>query len=150
MILKELLNFLLVWISLNTNYETSKFDFPINVVKPGVIQQMVCGGKCPVVAYFAEDEGIFIPEMNLKNICNQSILLHEVIHALQINSNLNHAFKEKEAYELQNKFPSMTSKGANGALVFGGATANPDDWISLFNGLSTKSDATTFLQKYGL
>ncbi len=104
MILKELLNFLLVWISLNTNYETSKFDFPINVVKPGVIQQMVCGGKCPVVAYFAEDEGIFIPEMDLKNICNQSILLHEVIHALQINSNLNHAFKEKEAYELQNKF----------------------------------------------
>ena len=104
MVLNELLSFLLVWISLNTNYETSKFDFPVNVVKPIVIQEMVCGGKCPVVAFFSKDRGIFISEMDLSDICNQSILLHEVIHALQINSELEDAFKEKEAYELQNKF----------------------------------------------
>ena len=47
--------------------------------------------------------GVYLSEMDLSDICNQSILLHEVIHALQINSELEDAFKEKE-YELQNKF----------------------------------------------
>ncbi len=104
MVLNELLNFLLVWISINTNYDTSKFDFPVNIVKPKVIQEMACGGKCPVVAFFSKNEGIFISKMNFNDICNQSILLHEVIHAFQLNSNLEEAFKEKEAYDLQNKF----------------------------------------------
>ena len=45
----------------------------------------------------------------IKIICNllhQSILLHEIIHALQhlSDSNLLDAFKEKEAYQIQNKF----------------------------------------------
>ena len=57
---------------------------------------------------------------------------------------------ELQQYESQNQFPSMTAKGANGALVFGGATANPNDWISLFNGLTTIKGATNFLQNYGL
>ena len=65
--------FLLVWISINTNYDTSKFDFPVNIVKPKVIQEMACGGKCPVVAFFSKKEGIFISKMNFNDICNQSI-----------------------------------------------------------------------------
>ena len=50
--------------------------------------------------------GILISELDFENICNQSILLHEIIHALQYlnESNLEGAFKEKEAYQIQNKF----------------------------------------------
>ena len=41
--------------------------------------------------------------MDFNDICNQSILLHEMIHSLQ-NDSVEIAFKEKEAYYLQNKF----------------------------------------------
>ena len=104
MILKELIQILLQWISINTNYDTSKFDFPVNIVEAKEIQKMVCGGKCPVIAFFSEKEGIFISKMDLDNYCNQSILLHELVHSFQINIIMEDAFREKEAYELQNKF----------------------------------------------
>ena len=40
------------------------------------------------------------------NLCNQSILLHELVHALQdfSDNEMNIAFREKEAYEIQNRF----------------------------------------------
>ena len=104
MVLNELLNFLLVWISINTNYDTSKFDFPISVVEPKVIQEMACGGKCPVIAFFSNEYGIFISNSDYNDPCNQSILLHEIIHYFQSDLEIENAFKEKEAYELQNKF----------------------------------------------
>ena len=104
MTLSNLINILLQWISINTNYDTSKFDFPINVVEPKVIQEMVCGGKCPVVAFFSDKHGIFISNSDYNDPCNQSILLHEIIHSFQSDLKIENAFKEKEAYELQNKF----------------------------------------------
>ena len=55
MTLSNLIYILLQWISINTNYDTSKFDFPINVVEPKVIQEMACGGKCPVIAFFSNE-----------------------------------------------------------------------------------------------
>ena len=104
MTLSNLINILLQWISINTNYDTSKFDFPINVVEPKVIQEMVCGGKCPVIAFFSDERGIFISNSDYNDPCNQSILLHEIIHSFQSDLKIENAFKEKEAYELQNKF----------------------------------------------
>ena len=104
MTLSNLINILLQWISINTNYDTSKFDFPINVVEPKIIQEMVCGGKCPVIAFFSEEYGIFISNSDYEDLCNQSILLHEIIHYFQSDLTMENAFKEKEAYELQNKF----------------------------------------------
>ena len=102
--LSNLINILLQWISINTNYDTSKFDFPINVVEPKIIQEMACGGKCPVIAFFSEEYGIFISNSDYEDLCNQSILLHEFIHYFQSDLTMENAFKEKEAYELQNKF----------------------------------------------
>ena len=104
MTLKNLVNILLHWISINTNYDTSKFNVPINIVEPERIQEMVCGGKCPVIAFFSENEGIFLSLKNFEDLCHQSILLHEMIHYFQSDSKMENAFKEKEAYELQNKF----------------------------------------------
>ncbi len=104
MTLKKLINILLQWISINTNYDTNKFDFPVNIVESQKIQEMVCAGKCPVIAFFSEKDGIFLSFSNLENLCNQSILLHEMIHSFQVDLDMQTAFKEKEAYELQNKF----------------------------------------------
>ena len=104
MTLSNLIYILLQWISINTNYDISKFDFPINVVEPKVIQDMVCGGKCPEIAFFSDEHGIFISNSDYNDPCNQSILLHEIIHSFQSDLKIENAFKEKEAYELQNKF----------------------------------------------
>ena len=104
MISKKLITFLLQWISLNTDYDTSKFDFKVSIVNPLELQLMVCGGKCPVVAFFSEEKGIFLSKMDLDNYCNQSIVLHEIIHFFQTDTQMEYVFKEKEAYELQNKF----------------------------------------------
>ena len=102
MVLNELIFFLLVWISLNTEYETSKFDFPVNVLKP-IVTRNCLWWEVSSCWFFFKGVWNFIVEMDLSDICNQSILLHEMIHALQ-NDSVEIAFKEKEAYELQNKF----------------------------------------------
>ena len=55
------------------------------------------------IRFFSKEYGILLVEMDFNDICNQSILLHEMIHSLQ-NDSVEIAFKEKEAYNLQNKF----------------------------------------------
>ena len=104
MTISVLIPLLLQWISINTNYDSSKFDSEVTIVDKSEIQEIVCGGKCPVLAFFSERKGILITNMNLDNFCNQSIVLHEMIHSFQVNTDMENAFKEMEAYQLQNKF----------------------------------------------
>ena len=104
--LTNIISFLLEWITLNTHYDASVFNFEVIELSKSELQALACGGKCPVIAFFKPEVGILISELDFENICNQSILLHEIIHALQYlnESNLEGAFKEKEAYQIQNKF----------------------------------------------
>ena len=110
MTVKSLIAFLLQWMSINTNFDVSKFDFPVNIVEKSQIERLVCGGKCPVVAFFSEKDGIFLAEIDLDSLCGQSILLHEMVHAFQLGLEMEAIFKEKEAYEIQNFFLSDISK----------------------------------------
>ena len=73
---------------------------------------MACKGKCPIIAFFKPEVGVLISKMDFDNLCNQSVLLHEIIHALQYLNNieLQNIFKEKEAYDIQNKFLLDISK----------------------------------------
>ena len=82
------------------------FNFEVIELSESELQILACGGKCPVIAFFKPEMGILISKLDYEDICNQSILLHEIIHALQhlSDSNLLDAFKEKEAYQIQNKF----------------------------------------------
>ena len=75
-------------------------------------ERIACKGKCPVLALFQENKGIYLRKMDLENLCNQSVLLHEIIHSLQNlkEIKIENAFKEKEAYEIQNYFLSDISK----------------------------------------
>ena len=104
--LTNILSFLLEWITVNTHYDASIFNFEVLELSKSELQALACGGKCPIIAFFKPEVGILISELDFENICNQSILLHEIIHALQYlsQSNLEDAFKEKEAYQIQNKF----------------------------------------------
>ncbi|MAZ46145.1 MAG: hypothetical protein CMM98_01010 [Rickettsiales bacterium] len=104
--LTNIIQFLLEWITVNTHYDASVFNFKVIELSSSELQTLACGGKCPIVAFFKPEVGILISKLDFENLCNQSILLHEIIHALQYlnESNLVDAFKEKEAYEIQNKF----------------------------------------------
>ena len=104
--LTNIIQFLLEWITVNTHYDASVFNFKVIELSSSELQTLACGGKCPIVAFFKPEVGILISKLDFENLCNQSILLHEIIHALQYlnESNLVDAFKEKEAYGIQNKF----------------------------------------------
>ena len=104
--LTNIIPFLLEWITVNTHYDASIFNFEVIELSESELQILACGGKCPVIAFFEPEMGILISKLDYEDICNQSILLHEIIHALQhlSDSNLLDAFKEKEAYQIQNKF----------------------------------------------
>lgn len=50
--------------------------------------------------------------MDLTDPCNQSILLHEMIHSFQskYKPEMENVFREKEAYEYQNQFLDIISE----------------------------------------
>ena len=104
--LTNIMPFLLEWITVNTHYDAGMFNFEVIELSESELQILACGGKCPVIAFFRPEMGILISKLNFEDVCNQSILLHEIIHALQYlnESKLVDAFREKEAYHIQNKF----------------------------------------------
>ncbi len=106
MAMTTLLIFLLDWISTNTHYDKSKFDAEIMQLNDREFETMACKGKCPVLAFYLEGKGIFTRKLDFNDVCNQSILLHEIIHVFQSteNSETNFAFRESEAYKIQNAF----------------------------------------------
>jgi len=112
MTLSNLILILLIWISNNTDYQISKFDYSVNVIDKKIIQERVCNGKCPIIAYFDPNDGVLIAKGNLEEPCYQSIILHEMIHAFQFISyiSIENAFKEMEAYYLQNLYLSEISE----------------------------------------
>ncbi len=112
MITDSLLQFILDWISINTHYDSSVFNYKIIQLSKQEIQMMACNGKCPIIAFFKPEVGVLISKMDFDNLCNQSILLHEIIHALQHLNNfeIQNIFKEREAYNIQNKFLLDISK----------------------------------------
>lgn len=107
-----LLPFLVNWIITNTEYKVIDFNIPITELSKKELEKKACNGSCPVVAFFQPNKGIFYRKMDLKNYCNQSIILHEVIHAIQTKkkAKMQNVFREKEAYEIQNKFLMYISK----------------------------------------
>tara|TARA_B100000989_G_scaffold291556_1_gene266165 strand:+ start:1302 stop:1691 length:390 start_codon:yes stop_codon:yes gene_type:complete len=110
MISKSLIVFLLSWISDNTSYNAKNFDTKIFLVESEEIQRKACKGKCPIVAFYKKNEAIYITKMDFENsLCNRSILIHEMIHTFQ-KDNMQNVFKEREAYQLQNKFLFEESK----------------------------------------
>ena len=104
--LTDIMPLILEWISVNTHYDAGIFNFDVFELSTSELQTLACGGKCPVIVFFKPEMGILISKLDFEYICNQSILLHEIIHALQYlsESNLVDAFKEIEAYKIQNKF----------------------------------------------
>lgn len=115
MFLEYLLSFLVKWLVTNSDYKDNELDLKVNIVSAQEVQEKACAGKCPIVAFYDKNKGIFIKDMDFNDLCNQSILLHEIVHAFQDHEKkyLTYPFREKEAYEIQNKFLENISKEKN-------------------------------------
>ncbi|MEC8265544.1 MAG: hypothetical protein VX009_01880 [Pseudomonadota bacterium] len=106
MIDQQIVKFLIDWINENTTYSGPLLNLEIIDLTLKELQLKACRGKCPILGFFSPPNLIYIAKLDFDNLCNQSILLHEMIHVFQFQSGneIQNIFKEKEAYEIQNKF----------------------------------------------
>ncbi len=83
MIDQEIVKFLISWINENTIYEKFLLNLEIVVLDLEELQLLACRGKCPILAFFSAPNIIYIAKLDFNDLCNQSILLHEMIHVEQ-------------------------------------------------------------------
>ena len=103
---QEIVKFLISWINENTVYEGLLSNLEIVDLNLEELQYLACRGKCPILAFFSAPNIIYTAKLDFSDLCNQSILLHEMIHVFQHQSGneMQNVFKEQEAYQIQNKF----------------------------------------------
>ena len=107
MISNNLLAFLTSWIIENTEFN-KKIDppefFSLSLVE---MSDKACysSDNCRVKAYYVKSEGIyFINELSPEeNICDQSIILHEMVHHYQKNSKRSIDLDEATLWTLQER-----------------------------------------------
>ena len=85
MIDQEIVKFLISWINENTIYEKFLLNLEIVVLDLEELQLLACRGKCPILAFFSAPNIIYIAKLDFNDLCNQSILLHEMIMFFSIN-----------------------------------------------------------------
>ncbi len=107
MISKTLLLFLSTWIIENTEFN-EKIESP-NLFKLSKkeMADKACfsSDNCKVKAYYVKDSGIFyIDQLEPENdVCDRSIILHELIHHYQKNNNRAFDLDEKTLWTLQER-----------------------------------------------
>ena len=107
MISKTLLTFLTTWIISNTEFN-QEVEPPVffQLSKKEMSDKACYSSKnCRVKAYYIKNEGIFYRD-NLvpdDNICHLSIILHEMVHHYQKNSNRTFDLDERTLWTLQER-----------------------------------------------
>lgn len=107
MITETLLTFLSLWITENTEFKV-KIDPPVFFkLSEKQMSDKACfsSANCRVKAYYVKNDGIFYidtldPE---KNICDTSIILHEMVHHYQKNDDRVIDLDEKTLWTLQER-----------------------------------------------
>ncbi len=112
----DLMFALLLWLETNTNYDIPDIP-PVEFVSRKDLQKLT-GGEIgsfseAVAAFDLERKVIYLPKnFNYSNTLDQSRLLHELVHWLQVVNNVAYRCKElrePEAYSLQAKY--LTERG---------------------------------------
>ena len=107
MISKTLITFITTWIIGNTEFvkKVSPPEFFQLTEKQMADKACYSSENCRVKAYYVKNEGIFFRD-NLnpqENICDLSIILHEMIHHYQKNSKRSFDLDEKTIWTLQER-----------------------------------------------
>ncbi|MBC6444974.1 MAG: hypothetical protein GDA50_06000 [Alphaproteobacteria bacterium GM202ARS2] len=76
---------LMVWISHHSGYEVPTHMPRVFFIDQKQISEELCGGPCPVRAFYRRGEGIFLEKgfSREMGLCEVSILLHELVHVMQ-------------------------------------------------------------------
>ncbi len=117
--LQSLISSLLLNISALSGYPIPAELPKVSLIPASEIQQRVCNKPCRARAFYLQGEGIFVDSsLDFKaSMYDQSILVHELVHAMQhTNGRFDHEgtgcaryeAEEVEAYDIQNKFLSQT------------------------------------------
>ena len=107
MISKTVLAFLTSWIVENTEF-TKKIDYPdfFEITKKEMSDKACFSSQtCRVKAYYVKNKGIFLIDQLKPNddICDQSIVLHEMIHHYQKNDEKKIDLDERTLWTLQER-----------------------------------------------
>ena len=107
MISETLITFLTGWIIENTEFKKEVSNPSFYSLSEVEMSDKACfsSNNCRVKAYYVKDQGIFyrnnlLPE---KNVCDKSIILHEMIHHYQKNSKRKIDLDEKTIWTLQER-----------------------------------------------
>ncbi len=107
MVSKTLVSFITTWIISNTEFSEKVNPPDFFSLSKNEMSDKACysSDNCRVKAYYVKKEGIFFRD-NLdpeNNICDQSIILHEMIHHYQKNANRSFDLDEKTLWTLQER-----------------------------------------------
>ncbi len=107
MITKAIITFLTAWIISNTEF-SKEIDPPLFFkLSKKEMSDKACysSENCRVKAYYVKKEGIFYRDNLLPddNICDLSIILHEMVHHYQKNSNRTFDLDERTLWTLQER-----------------------------------------------
>ncbi len=107
MISKTLLLYLSTWIIENTEFKVKIEDPSFFKLSQQEMSKKACfsSDNCKVKAYYVKDKGIFyINEMEPENnICDRSIILHELVHHYQKNNDRVIELDERTLWTLQER-----------------------------------------------
>jgi|TARA_B100000287_G_C20628020_1_gene778632 hypothetical protein len=107
MVSESLIAFLTSWIIGNTEFNEKVAPPKIFMLTKSEMSKKACysSKNCRVKAYYVKNEGIFLRD-NLspeKNICDKSIILHEMIHHYQKSVDRSFDLDEKTLWTLQER-----------------------------------------------
>ena len=107
MITKTLIAFLTSWIISNTEFDKKVSPPEFFQLTENQMSEKACysSENCRVKAYYVKNEGIFFRD-NLnpqENICALSIILHEMVHHYQKNSNRTFDLDDRTLWTLQER-----------------------------------------------
>ena len=107
MITEKLLIFLTSWIIENTEFEKKVSNPDFFILTKNEMSKKACFSEknCKVKAYYVKDSGIFYIDKldTVGDICDQSIILHELIHHYQKNREFNIDLDEQTMWTLQER-----------------------------------------------
>lgn len=120
--INELIAALILWITSNTSFIELKVKPEVIFLNKEKLNEKACGRPCQIFAYTPENSKkivYLIDSLKPKSdVCDQGILLHELIHVFQNNNgkfseyenNTKKHMREMEALVLQNRYLSNFGK----------------------------------------
>ena len=103
--LNEVIVALILWITSNTEYTKPEKNINIEFIEQEKLSEVACGKPCEIIAYTPKNERYKIYLINTmkpqSNVCDQGVLLHEIIHVIQEQENFADDYDEQTKKHLR-------------------------------------------------